>query len=114
MILRITDSSKEFGIGVHRISLKEFANKIYHPMIATTNWEEVYIDVCEQTPSGYIHPLIKKGVKVIPVLVGSGTTVKEFKILTEIFPNDIPKLRDCFLKDKSKLKELILILVEGN
>ena len=44
MVLRVTDSNEDFGIGTIVVSLEHFGMKEYHPLIASKQWTCVYLD----------------------------------------------------------------------
>lgn len=103
MVLRITNSEEDFGITVHKISLANFAQKEYHPMLAVTKWDKVYIDLCEETPRGIIKQLLRK-CQIIPVFDRENVTPRVLQLLCEIIPDESAKLRQSFMKGQDIFK----------
>lgn len=111
MVLRITNSTADFGITEQIVTLENFANKVYHPMIAATTWDKVYIDVTDETPRGYIMQLIKRS-RVIPVFNKEEVTPRMLQVLCEILPDEAARLRATYMKDKWDFRKLIDELFE--
>ncbi len=113
MVLRITDSPEDFGITDFKIPLNEFGDKMFHPMIATTKWEKVYIDVNARTPRGFIYQLVKRGTKIVPNLTeGDSISMKALSVLFEIFPDSVSSLQESYLKGAACLREYVNSLVK--
>lgn len=110
MVLRITNSTEDLGISVCKVSLTNFTDKTYHPMLATTKWDRVYIDICDETPRGIIMQLVPRA-RVIPVILGE-VTPKMLQVLCEILPDEASKLRYTYMKDKSEFRHLLDIFRE--
>lgn len=111
MILRITDSTEDFGISTYVVSLKNFARKEYHPMIAATKWDRVYIECTDETPRGIIRQLIDT-VKVIPVYDKDNVTPKVLTLLCEIAPDYNVQLRSTYMSGKQEFRKLLDSLEE--
>lgn len=113
MVLRITDSPEDFGFTDFKISLSEFGDKMFHPMIATTKWEKVYIDVNARTPRGFIYQLVRRGTKIVPNLTeGDSISMKALSVLFEIFPDNVASLQANYLKGAACLREYVNSLVK--
>ena len=106
MILRITDSAEDFGLNVYKVSVENFANKLYHPMIATTKWEVVYIDVVDNLPRGFILELIKKA-RVLPVFDKNNVSLKMLQILCEILPDESARMKSTYMQNKEEFIKLM-------
>ena len=75
MDLRITNSSKDYGMQVYKISLYDFGCKEYHPFIITNKWDRIFIDLCDETPKGIIRQLLQLSV-VKPIFDRSNISAK--------------------------------------
>lgn len=111
MVLRITDSEEDFGITSYKVSLAAFAMKEYHPMIATTQWDRVYIDCNEKTPRGIIKQLIDT-TKVIPVFDKSNVTPRVLQLLCEVAPDQTAALKSAYMKGAEAFNAVISDLEE--
>lgn len=113
MVLRITDSSEDFETMDYKVSLDNFANKMFHPMIAATEWEKVYIDVNSKTPRGFIYQLVKRGTIIIPILTEiDEISTKALTVLFEIFPDNVVELQENYKKGAASLSDYVSTLVE--
>lgn len=106
MDLRITNSSKDYGMQAYKISLYDFGCKEYHPFIITNKWDRIFIDLCDETPKGIIRQLLQLSV-VKPIFDRSNITAKVMQLLCECFPDEAPKLRAAYIKDKEAFNNLI-------
>lgn len=106
MILRITNRTDELtSLDTYTLTLYDFKNREFHPFIATNPWEKVVIDLCEETPSGYIRQLLRL-TRVIPVFDWDNVTPKVFNLLCEIYRQEYVQLRKVY-SDKVALREYI-------
>ena len=99
MILRITDSNEDFGDDTYKVSLENFSNKVYHPMIATTKWDVVYVDITDKTPRGILMQVIKNA-RVVPVMDKNTVSMKMVQVLCEILPDEAFRLRTVYRQGK--------------
>ena len=106
MNLRITDSNEDYGIDTYKLSIEDFSCKEFHPMIATTKWQHIYIDLTDKTLRGIIRQLLPI-CKVTPVFDRSSVTVRTVQLLCEIYQDEASKLRSLFMEDQSKFFELV-------
>ena len=105
MKLRITNSDAAPELGVYQITLEDLADKARHPFIATNKWDEVSIEISEDTPKGYLRQLVGMAI-VKPVIVGP-VTARTMQILCEIYPDESSKLRATFMKGKDEFEALL-------
>lgn len=109
MDLRITNEQgtdlSSCYVTFHELQLKEF-----HPFIATTRWDQVYIDVNQDTPRGIIRQM-RFNVPV-HVKMNDEVTPNMLSVLCEIFRDEAAALRTYFRTDKDKFKAEINRLVE--
>lgn len=107
MHLFITDSEEEVSIDTYKISLDNFANKEFHPYIASRSWETIRIEVSDNTPTNIIRQLLPLGT-VKPVLEDrENISVKQMGILREIFPDSSAALYRNFISNKAEFYKLV-------
>lgn len=113
MILVVTDIEKDYGPGVYRLSLDEFAMKAYHPFIAASTWDKVYIKLCEATPRGIIRQVVGLN-EVIPIIAEEDMMrPRVLQLLCEVFPGMSGKLRSTYMECDGSYAELVKGLTEG-
>lgn len=95
MVLKITDSSKTYGLNICVMTLEEFSRKESHLYIATENWERIEVDICEKTPAGYLNQMSVK-CPIVPVVLEINPKV--LMRLCEMYPNDRAYLRSHYNK----------------
>lgn len=106
MVLRVTDSNEDFGIGTIVVSLEHFGMKEYHPLIASKQWTCVYLDLTEKTPRGKVTQLLQR-TKIIPVFDKDNVTPRVLQLLCEIVPDYTGKLRSSYVNDKETFNTII-------
>ena len=106
MILKITNSEEIYGLDVYKISLKNFGLKQFHPYIASQHWDLVEVDLCEETPRGYLKQLLPT-TRIVPIFNKDDVTVRVMQLLCEIAPDFAAKLRVSYIKDKTEFNKLL-------
>ena len=104
MVLKVS-TDREAGLDTMCLSPAEFADKGYHPFLATTQFDKVVIELSSDIPAGYIGQLVVKGNKVIPVF--NELNAKTLQQLCEIVPDRSAELRYAFMRDKTKLATIV-------
>ena len=61
MNIAITNRAEDYGMDTYIVSLENFKKKEYHPFIASSKWDDCYIDICEETPRGIIRQVLSLG-----------------------------------------------------
>ena len=104
MVLKIM-TNKEEGLNSICLSPSEFADKSYHPFIATTEFDKVVIELSSDIPTGYISQFVSKANKVIPYITEKNSaTVQQ---LCEIIPDKSAEIRFTYMRNRNKFQELL-------
>lgn len=99
MKLRVIDGNVGVGeLGVYTMSMEQFRMKEYQPFIASNEWDEVRIDLTENTPLGIIRQIVRS-YKVIPCFDRKNVSLRVMKLLCEICMDDSAKLRMLYSSD---------------
>ena len=109
MILRITDEMTGVEPNIYVISNYNFAQYEFHPFIAANKWEQVQIDISNDTPVGIISQLVGTAM-IIPTVKDVEFTPHAMKVLCEIFPDNRARIRATYMKDLKSCKELVKTL----
>lgn len=110
MVLRITDEAVEIRDGECIMSFDEFIMPEMHPFIATTNWEMIYIDLCDKTPKGIIRQMVSTP-QVVPV-IKSEMSPRIMSLLCEIFVDESAQLRAYYRTDRNAYDKLVQELIK--
>lgn len=111
MDIVIANNDTEYGIDVYKISLEQFADKAYHPFIATQKWDNITVEISDETPRGIIRQLLPLGrIKVVikDVKTLSGT---QARLLGEVFPDESARIMKLFMSNKDELCKLVEELI---
>lgn len=87
------------------MSIGEFNDICTHPYIASSNFDEVVVDLDDKVKLGHLRPVMSI-TKVIPYVMDTITT-HTISILSEIYPDYAAKMRYTFMRDKDGIKALI-------
>lgn len=87
------------------MSIGEFNDICSHPYIASSNFDEVVIDLADNVKLGHVRPVmsITRVIPKIPNQISSHT----ISILSEIYPEKAAELRYTFIRDKEKVADII-------
>lgn len=107
MKLRVIDGNVDVGeLGVYTLSMEQFCMKEYHPFIAANEWDEVRIDLTENTPIGIIRQIVKS-YRIIPQFDKENITLRIMKLLCEICVDEAAKLRTLYASDMETFKDFV-------
>lgn len=106
MDIRITNNNVDYGMSVYKMTLQEFGCKEYHPFIIVNKWDNIYIDLNDETPKGIIRQLLPLAA-IRPVFSKDNVNAKVMQLLCEIYPDESAELRSSFIKDKKKFREIV-------
>lgn len=106
MDLIVTDDDIDYGANTYKLTLSEFAQREYHPYIASNTWQQIIIDLNENTPKGIIRQVVPI-INVIPRFDKDNITVRVMQLLCEIYPDYSSKIRGYFMTDKKALRDLL-------
>ena len=96
MILAITDEPVD-SMSCVRVAPEMLNSNAAHLIIASTTWEEAYVDVAEVIEEGHLRYLPDK-VRQLYVRVPHHPTRHQMILLTELFPAQSGTIRKTFLK----------------
>ena len=114
MILRVSDllPQDEASLNEVCISLDEFADIRRHPFIASNKFDAVVVDLDKKVPVGYLAAVMNVA-RVIPHIVHDEYTLDDIRLLAELYPDKAAELRFSYIRDKERLKMLILELKQA-
>lgn len=104
MILKIS-TDKEEGLNCQCLSPLQFADKAFHPYIATTQFDKVLIELSSDIPQGYISQLLTHGNKVIPII--REVNINSVQLLCEILPDYAAELRYTYMRKRPEFDALL-------
>lgn len=111
MNLYVTDNTDiEMGLGDIRIPVMFYVSINCHPYIASMKFETLYLAIDSRIPVG-ITSVVRKFLKVIPIMEDYELTSNKVAILAEIYPERAAILRNLFMRDKNGLVNYIKELV---
>ena len=99
MNLYITDSEVQLIQGVH-FPPSSLALKITHLILASRDWDTLFIDLEECIPEGWLRYLPTK-CKEIQVCVPDTPSMHQLHLLIELFPHLDGTLRKAYLKGEN-------------
>ena len=107
MRLVIADNFESDNLSDYIISLDDFADKAFHPFIASQHWDEILVQVCDTTPCGIIRQLLP--IASISVIIDDWSQVSQhqLQILREVFPDYSSKLKLLYIQSKEELRKLV-------
>ena len=106
MRLIVTDEQKDnVSFDTVVMSIGEFNDICSHPYIASSNFDEIVIDLTDKVRLGHVKPImaITRVIPRIPDVISSHTV----SVLSEIYPEKAAELRYTFIRNKEGVKDII-------
>lgn len=104
MVLKIL-KSKEENLTDMYLTPEEFADPAYHPFIATTEFDKVIVELCDEIPTGYISQIVAKGNKVIPII--GKLDDKVVALLCEMYPEHRAEIRFTYMRKRAEFQNVL-------
>lgn len=107
MKLVLRDNYTSEDLNEYVLPLDSLRDKAYHPYIATKEWDNVILEVSDETPRGIIKQMLP--IANITVIIDNwdNLSVHQVQILCEVFPDSAAILKNTYVRDKSKMHELV-------
>ena len=106
MVLRITNKPDNADLDAYTVSLSDFKSGEIHPFLATTKWEKIYVELCEDTPAGILRQVFFSA-PIIPIYDRDNITNRVMLLLCEIYRNKAGELRKLYVQDRTAFIALL-------